>query len=180
MTQKIKKIGLMTVILCAVMGTTSCSEEEVGGGSSQLVGTWTSVSATGEIKFSDESLSNTINGKMASYDLTDMVIIDFDKEGKVRYADMGFLYKMYDYSLKNNLLTFTYNNGIDPNTYADLYKIEWNEDEFTLTHGGIFVGDIQSRVAYHLADRELKASGQGSASGMGVSSINLTIKFKKQ
>ena len=180
MKQKFKAIGLAVMILCTVIGTTSCDKEEAGGGSSKLVGTWTSVSATGEIKFSDASLSNTINGKMASYDLTDMVILDFDKDGKVRYADMGFLYRMYGYSLKDNLLTFTYDNGIDPNIYSNLYKIDWNGDEFTLTHGGVFVGDIQSRVAYNLADMELKASGQGSASGMGVSSINLTIKFKKQ
>ena len=178
MNSIIKFIGLAALMFVATSVTSCNKDDDNGGSTSALVGSWTSVSATGTITYSSSSLSNAVNVKMTTYDLTDMAILDFDKEGKVRYADMRFLYRMYDYALKGDMLTFTHYDGYN----KDFYKVTLNGDEFTLTHGDIFVGDIQTLIAYNLADMELKANGQGGVqeAGIGVSAINLTVKFKKQ
>jgi hypothetical protein len=168
---------LMATILAAAILPASCNKHDDIGGARTLEGAWTSVSATGTISYTNQSLSNTVNANMSSYDLTGMVVLDFDAKGKARYADMGMLYRMYDYTLEGDMLTLAYNDGYN----RDLYKVALSGDVFTLTHGGIIVGDIQKLVACNLADMELKAVGQGGVTqaGTGVSAIDLTIKFKK-
>ena len=170
-----KNVGGMfrrAMVICVAVAclTAACKKDDK---ESPLVGTWTSVSATGTVTYSSSAaLTNAVNSKMATYDLTNMAVLEFDAKGKAKYLDMG-LPSQYSYSLKDDLLYMTPDFGGG----KDLYTVKFVEDGFTLTHGGIFIGDILAQVAGNLGVREREASGLSGS--ISISAVNMTIKFQK-
>ena len=161
-----------TLTLVAALMFAGCGKDD-DGGASKLLGEWTSVSATGTVTYFNTALTNIVNSKMTTYDLTDVANIGFDKSGKLMYSDKVSFPLIYDYTLNGDKLTFSSNDGRS----QDLYKVEVNGDEFTLTHYGVFVGDVLAHIAWYLGDTELKANGMSGS--VNVTSANLIIKFKK-
>ena len=160
---------IAAIALAAMAG---CKKDDYGG-DSKLVGEWTSVSATGTLTYFNTALTGIVNSKLTTYDLTGVATLGFDKSGKLMYSGKVSFPLIYDYTLDGDKLTFSSNEGRD----KDLYKVEVNGDEFTLTHYGVFVGDVLAHIAWYLGDMELKANTMSGS--VNITSANLTIKFNK-
>jgi hypothetical protein len=171
-----KTIGLpglaMAVLALCAVALSSCGKEE-GNKKNLLVGKWTSVSVTGTVTYGNTTLAGIVNSKMTTYDLTNAANLEFDKNGKVIYSCETVFPFIYDYTLKDDKLTFLYNEGRN----QDLYKIELNGDEFTLTHYAYFVGDVIANIAWYLGNLELIANGMSG--NANPTSVNLVVKFQK-
>jgi hypothetical protein len=148
-------------------------EKNENKASRKLAGEWTSVSVTGTVNYWNTTLTNIVNSKMTTYDLTNVATLGFDKNGKVMYSGKTPFPLVYDYTLNDDKLTFSYNEGRN----QDLYKIELNGDEFTLTHYALFVGDVLANIALYLGDTELKANKMSGS--VNVTSANIVVKFQK-
>ena len=161
-----------TLTLVAALMFAGCNKDD-DGGASALIGEWTSVSATGSVTYFNTALTSIVNSKLTTYDLTGVATLGFDKSGKLMYSGKVSFPVIYDYTLNGDKLTFSANEGRE----QDLYKVEVNGDEFTLTHYGVFVGDVLAHIAWYLGDMELKANTMSGS--VNVTAANLTIKLKK-
>ena len=158
-------LAIAVLILCAA-ALTSCNKEE--GNKNALVGEWKSVSATGTVNYFNTTLTSIVNSKLDTMDLTGIANLEFDKEGKASC----FPY-IYTYTFEDNVLRLTpYQGG-----QTDLYKVEVNGNEFTLTHHGLFVGKVLADIAWEIGNKELKANGLSGS--VNVTSANLVVKFQK-
>ena len=174
------------IILCIVVSTifTACTKDE--DAAAVLIGEWTSVSTTGTIVLAgdselDNGVEQTINDNIASYDLTDVVILKFGKDGvNVFSRFLPTFYGMYQYSINNNTLKFTAPISTDD----EFFDITFNgDDEFSIKSTGFYVSNIALLVASALCDKEARERGYESAKQAGLQlypAINLTITFRKR
>ena len=159
------------ICMAAVSYLFVACEDEVDKNTKALAGTWTSISVTGTVTYSSSSLTATVNGKMTSYDLKDMVVLEFDSEGNASVFP-----NFYSYTFKDGVLKLT----PLPNGKSDSYKVEVNGNEFTLTHYGLFAGDVIGTIAWNIGNKELQANGQSmSQAGVSITAADLVIKFRK-
>jgi hypothetical protein len=178
-----KIFSTLTLVVALMMA--GCDKDN-DGGASKLIGEWTSVSATGTVAFGTSALgvdvAKTINENMAAHDLTDIVNLEFDKEGAM--ASSGYpgvlLLSIWKYTLKGNILRFSDFMGHE----EEVLEIAFNgKDEFTTKSISIFRSEIATTVAFALCDREVKKRGYESVTAAGLqlsSANNLTIKFQKK
>jgi len=180
----IKHALLCIVVACMFAG---CEEEE-NKGAPELVGKWTSVSATGTLEYAygnaqlAEDLTKTVNAKMETYNLKNVVLLEFDIKGRlvVTSAEPGITYfNEFNYRLedirapKDNLYMFADNLWL-----ADNVPISLNGDRFTT---GVSNSEFDIIVACALGDRELKRMGLTNMqdNNIKVITLRMNITFEK-
>ena len=149
-----------------------------GGTNSALVGKWTSISATGTVAYGNTqlgvSLANAVNGNMQTYDLTGVVDLQFDANGKAKLFDMGTLASEGTWSLSGSTLKLidTRQNA----TFSMTITISGNQ--FTLNAAGT---DIAGLAAWAIGDHVLRGNNYGgmTQTGLDVTAADLTMKFQK-
>jgi hypothetical protein len=167
----------LALVSCSKNGGDGTDPFGGGGGSSALTGKWTSISATGTVGYSTDlgaQLAAAVNQNIATYNLTNVVVFQFETNGKLSLYDMGELYEQGTYSLKGNTLTLTNSQNQSLNM-----NIAMSESEFTLSAAGT---DVAVLVAWAIGDTMLKVNNYGGMfeTGVQVSQADLTVKFKKQ
>ena len=183
--QKFKKLmnSHWGIILCMVilnMFTACTKDKDIA---SVLIGEWTSVSTTGTIKLGssqlDKDVEQAINNNIASYDLTDVVLFKFEKDGMNVYSRVLSFFGLYKYSFNNNALTFT----ASISTNDEFFDISFNgNDEFSIKSTGLYMSNVAILAASALCIEEIHKRGYESveAAGIQLRSVNdLTITFKK-
>jgi hypothetical protein len=146
------------------------------GNSAAIVGKWTSVSATGTVGYTGDlgpSLANAINENIASFILTNVIVFQFDADGKVTMSLLGEIIDQGKWSLNGKALTLT--DDQNDSFTCDMV----NEKEFKYT--GLNT-DISAYVAWAIGNAVLNTNNYGgmSETGTQVSTANLSIKFQKQ
>ena len=176
--QRITLISILASCLLVACSSDGDGTDPFGGGGNALIGKWTSISATGTVGFTNStlgnSLANAINNSMTTYNLTNVVHLQFDANGRVALYDMGTLYDQGTFSLKGNNLVLTN----DQNQTLNM-NISLNGNEFTLNASAT---DIAALVAWAIGDAVLSTNGYGGMveAGLQVAAADLTIKFQKQ
>jgi hypothetical protein len=147
-----------------------------GGGTTtgNLTGTWTTISATGTVGYSNASLATTVNNNMTGYQLDDVITLTFNADKTFTMSVLGDPSDSGKYSMSGNTLTMTNTQ----NTSVSL-NLTVSEKEFTCNASGTPFANI---VAWILGEYVLTQNGyQGmSESGISVTSANLTLKFEKK
>jgi hypothetical protein len=173
------------LVLIAANVLIACTKEKEGG-ASKLIGEWTSVSATGMITCScpsnrtlDNELSAAINAHISEYDLSEVMNLDFKKEGLTIHSnyEIGFYMSLWEYTFKENTLRTSNNGGAGGNTF----EISLQGDELFMDNIGLFAADFETYIAHAICDMEVRKRGFASAKAVGVSlsMVNLVVKFKR-
>jgi len=183
MTNKIKFIGLATLIFVATT-VTSCKKDDNDSGVSSLVGKWTSASATGTVTCGVSTLgvevANVINTKISTYDLSGVMCFEFDKDAVLTYSKHpgSMYYTLFsNYELNKNVLTMSQLIG-----FYEKFEISMNGDEFSIHSMKNEYSQIEVVIGLALCEKEVLSRGYESMqqAGIQLTSFNLTVKYLKQ
>jgi hypothetical protein len=147
-----------------------------GGGDAagNLTGTWTTVSATGTVNYSNASLASLVNRDMQTYELDDVLLMTLNADKSFAIVVGGSPKFNGTYSLSGNALTLT-----DQQKASLTLNLTVSGSEFTCDASG---SGLAYWIAWCIGEYELQQAGYGgmTETGVEVTAYNLTLKFKKK
>ena len=182
MTNKIKNIGLATATLTFLLTAfAGCTKED--DPAAKFIGKWTSVSATGSVAFGSSALgtdvAKTIKENIASYDLTDVMTFEFEKEGVITYSNAFNRFYMETWKWQ---LGDVFINLYKPSNESESYHYQFNGDELIIhSFTASWWTDVDKIIGVALGEMETRARGYESMieAGLQLTQGGLTVKFKK-
>ena len=180
----------MVICMAAVCLTAGCDDDDNKEiDSSMLVGKWTSVSATGTVEYipgygSDKTtapaiaaaLTNTVNSNMANYNLTNVSVLEFGSDGKMKINGVTYTYDDVTYKLlKGNELSLKFAG--QPTT--EEYAVNLKANELTLNDGDNTY--IMLGIVSDIGDRELQKQGKSmDGEKLWVVKADITVKYVRK